>query len=482
VPRACEAEIRRVEPALGHASEGSVTDIDDRTPSWGIDPVPERLRVLGLVDTMLLWGNLSVSLLVIVLGAILVPALSLKDALIAIVVGALAGNVLLGLAALIGADARVPGMVVLRAPLGRRGSYVPTIVNVAQNLGWSTFELIVISTAAAALSKKVFGFEARWAWALGFGFVAVALALLGPIGFVRRYVRKFAVWAVVASMIYLTWWVFDKSNLHQFWHARGQGGLSLGSGIDIVIGSIVSWTPLAADYTRFSRDRRSALLGASIGYFLPTLWCFGLGVLLVLSRNVTDAADVPAAVAAGGAVSAVALLALTVDESDEAFADIYSTAVSIQNILPRVSQRLLIVLVSAAATIGAVVIDLRNYQSFLLLLGSVFVPLFGVLLADWLLAGMHYRERDLFEGPAARPAQLAAWIVGFVLYQWLSPQGPGWWVDTIAHLHPGHGAWTASLPSFAAAFVLATAAGLLRPREDAARARRRSREPLARPR
>ncbi len=121
--------------------------IDEKTPSWGIEPVPERLRVLGLVDTMLLWGNLSVSLLVIVLGAVLVPALSLPDALIAIVIGAIAGNLLLGLAGLIGADARVPGMVVLRAPLGRRGSYAPTVVNVAQNLGWSTFELIVISTA-----------------------------------------------------------------------------------------------------------------------------------------------------------------------------------------------------------------------------------------------------------------------------------------------------------------------------------------------
>src|SRR5438270_8212939 len=103
-------------------------------PSWGIEPVPERLRVLGFVDTLLLWGNLSISLLVIVLGAFLVPALSLPKALLAILVGAIAGNVLLGLAGMIGADARVPGMVVLRAPLGRHGSYVPTVLNVPQHL------------------------------------------------------------------------------------------------------------------------------------------------------------------------------------------------------------------------------------------------------------------------------------------------------------------------------------------------------------
>ena len=50
----------------------------DGTPAWGIKPVPERLRVLGLLDTGLLWGNLGVSLLVLVAGTYLVPALSPK--------------------------------------------------------------------------------------------------------------------------------------------------------------------------------------------------------------------------------------------------------------------------------------------------------------------------------------------------------------------------------------------------------------------
>src|SRR5438034_2536337 len=102
--------------------------MDERTPAWGIEPVPERLQVLGFLDVLLLWGNLSISLLVIVAGALLVPALSLKAALLAIVIGAVAGNVMLGLAGAIGADARVPGMVLLRAPLGHRGSYLPTLV------------------------------------------------------------------------------------------------------------------------------------------------------------------------------------------------------------------------------------------------------------------------------------------------------------------------------------------------------------------
>src|SRR2546423_13194225 len=143
------------------------------TPHWGIAPVPERLRVLGLLDTTLLWTNLGISLLVLVLPAYF--DLSLKKALLATLVGGVIGNALLALAALIGADGRVPTMVLQRAPLGRRGSYLATGLNVLQCLGWSIFELLVIATAASLLCDRLFGFRATWLWTLVFGAVALAL-------------------------------------------------------------------------------------------------------------------------------------------------------------------------------------------------------------------------------------------------------------------------------------------------------------------
>ncbi|HEY6055951.1 MAG TPA: cytosine permease, partial [Gaiellaceae bacterium] len=165
-----------------------------KTPSWGIEPVPDRLRVLGALDTGLLWGSLGMSLLVVVAGVLLVPALSLRDALLAILVGGVLGNLMLALAALIGTDARVPGMVLLRAPLGRHGSYLATAVNVAQNVGWTVFELIVIATAASALSDRLFGWCGKWLWTLAAAAATTALALIGPVTFVRRWVRKVAIW------------------------------------------------------------------------------------------------------------------------------------------------------------------------------------------------------------------------------------------------------------------------------------------------
>jgi nucleobase:cation symporter-1, NCS1 family len=128
--------------------------------------------------------------------------------------------------------------------------------------------------------------------------------------------------------------------------------------------------------------------------------------------------------------------------------------VSIQNMLPRAPQALLIALVTAASTGLALAIDLGRYLDFLYLLGSAFVPLFGVLLADWLVARARYR--DLFSGRALRLELLAAWAAGFCLYQWLQPVGPGWWTSLVERTSPHELPWGgASLPSFGAAFVLA---------------------------
>lgn len=432
-----------------------MTARDESAPAWGIEPVPDRLRVLGLVDTGLLWGNLGVSLLVIVAGALLVPALSVPDALLAILAGSLLGNAMLGAAALIGADGRVPAMVLMRAPLGHRGSYAPTALNVLQCLGWATFELIVIATAAAALSNELFGFEARPLWTLGFGGLAIALGFLGPVGLVRRILRKYAIWVVLASLVYLTWWALDAVSLGEVWDRPGEGGLSTWQGVDLVVGITVSWVPLAADYTRFSRGRRAAFLGAGAGYLVPGTWMLVLGVLIVLGRDLADAAALPAAVASAGLASALALLAVTVDETDEAFANVYSGAVSLQNALPRVPQRALVAATGGLATVAALALEVGDFEPFLYLLGSFFVPLFAVLLADWLVRGRNYERRHFFETPAVRGGLLAAWLAGFALYQWLSPSGPDAWVEVVRRLDPPGWSIGATLPAFAATFALA---------------------------
>jgi nucleobase:cation symporter-1, NCS1 family len=431
-------------------------------PDWGIEPVPPERRLLTGLDMGLLWGNLGISLLLPVVGAFLVPALSFRTALLAILVGAVIGNLMLGAAARIGAETGAPTMVTYRGPLGIRGSYLPTFFNVMQNIGWGAFELYLISVVAAG----ILGEGLRWLWVVLFGAVSVLMAVGGPIAVVRRWIRRYAVWLVLASSAYLTIYMLTQYDLGAMWRTSGEGGFpNFWAGVDLVIALPVSWIPLVADYTRFARTGRSAFWGAGIGYFVANVWFYAIGVLLMLGRPGTDPLDPAGFAAALLAIPAggIAMLILAVDETDEAFANIYSASVSVQNAFPHLSQRLLSIVIGSICAVLALIVNLVSYENFLLLLGALFVPLFGVLFADYyVLRRGRYPLQRLY-GPAAASVRLSAilaWIVGFLSYNWINPGTVSWWKSAMADVLgwlPVPPSWMgASLTSFVVAAGLAS--------------------------
>ena len=443
-----------------------------QAPEWGIEPVPPDQRRLGFLDQAVLWGNLGVSLLVLVAGALLVPALGLWPALAATAVGALIGNTLLGLAAVPAAETGVPAMVLYRAPLGVRGSLLPTACNVVQNLGWATFELFVIATAATAISERVFGVGGRPVWVLVFGVAATAMAVAGPLTVLRRWLRRFAVWAVLASTSYLTWYALTRFDLGRLADQAGQGGLSFWVGVDLAVALPISWVPLVADYARFGRSAGATFWGTGLGYLLAQVWFFALGILFLLAIGQGDVIAALLAVPVG----LLAMAVLVVDELDEVFANLYSAGVSLKNAGPRLPGRRVAIALGAVATLLAILVDdLARYENFLFLLGALFVPLFGVLAADYyVLARRRYDVAAMYrlDGPygGVRWPAVLVWLLGFLVYNWINPGTVTAWVSLVEGLFAdllglpfplsSRVPWLgASLPAFAVAFLAMLAVG-----------------------
>src|SRR5215211_5242113 len=134
----------------------------ERSRDFGIRPIPAEHRVMGTWDSFVLWADLAVSFLVMVVGMFLVPGLGLTQALLAILIGAVIGNLLLGLGALVGSETGAPTMVLLRAPLGIRGSYLPTVLNVVQLIGWAALEVLVMAQALDVLLERLFGLRSLY--------------------------------------------------------------------------------------------------------------------------------------------------------------------------------------------------------------------------------------------------------------------------------------------------------------------------------
>jgi putative hydroxymethylpyrimidine transporter CytX len=426
-------------------------------PPLTLDEQP--VRTLGLTDQLALWGNLGVSLLLPVTAAFFfAPGMSLLAAFVAIAVGTVLGNVLLGLAAVPGADTGAPAMVLFRGLFGRAGSYLPTALNLAQCLGWATFEIVIIAEAA----DRIVAGGGRWPFVLAAGVVATLMAVR-PLAVVQ-VLKRYVVWLVVLSTIYLFVQLLrhdlpalGDGNWHGFWFAA-----------DLVAALSVSWMPLAADYSRQSRTASDAFWGAAIGYAGSSAAFFALGVIAIAGLNQPD--DVLAAILAIPA-GALALIVLTVDEIDEAFANIYSTAVSAQNIVPRLDRRTLAIAVGGLATAIALLVDMHAYESFLFLIGSVFVPLFAVFIVDYYV--LRRRRWDVSDDAPARWVMLVPWLAGFAAYQLVAPtyiekwQGwASWWIarqDDLGFTPP---TWLgATIASFAVAAVLTFAVGRVSSRD-----------------
>lgn len=419
------------------------------------EPAP---KVLGFWDQGAFWANLGVSLLAFS-GAYTVlapdtdgnPTLSIMAGIVAMSVGTILGGLMLGLAAVPGARTGQPAMVLLRGLFGAKLSYAPTVLNIAQLVGWGTFELIVIADAATQLWDGI----PRWGYVVAAGLITTVLTIwpLGSVRLLRRYVTV----AVAIALVYFYVQILREPlpDLSQ----GSWGGFWIGA--DAALAVSISWVPVAADYTRHSRTERAAFGAAAVGYSVTQIVAYVLGLLaLALVAGNTENVFDPFL---GATLGVVFFAVFVLREADQSFADTYSTAVSIQNLAPRADRRVLSIGLGITITVLALVLDIGDYAGFLSLIGSVFVPMLGVLAADFFL-GQHRRARaaggaghldgwDVSRTAPSRWGMIGAWTAGFVVYQLINPgtvdAWAGFWTDVRDAAHFVPQSWmSASLLSF----------------------------------
>ncbi|MCQ4311282.1 putative hydroxymethylpyrimidine transporter CytX [Pseudomonas stutzeri] len=381
-------------------------------------------RVFGGRDMFSLWFSLGIGLMVLQLGALLAPGLGMSGALLAIACGTAVGVLLLGAVAVIGTDTGLSSMAALKLSLGSRGAVLPALLNLVQLIGWGAFEIIVMRDAASLLATRAFGEDSLLnspaLWTLFFGSLATLLAVTGPLTFVRRILRKWGIWLLLGACAWLTWNLFDKADLAALWARQGDGSLPFALGFDIAIAMPLSWLPLIADYSRFGRAAVRVFGGTALGFFVGNFWLMSLGVAYTLAF--AEGGEVNALLLAlAGAGLGIPLLLILLDESENAFADIHSAAVSVGVLLPFKVERLALA-IGAVCTLIAWFAPLAEYQNFLLLIGSVFAPLFGVVLVDHFIL----RRRGRLAAPAGalRWETLLAWGCGAVTYHVLANAWP----------------------------------------------------------
>ena len=363
----------------------------------------ENTSNLNFNNYLFLWFGAAVSIAEIMTGGLLAP-LGFQSGMVAIVIGHVVGTILLVLAGLIGTQERIPALVSTRISFGTYGSYLFSVLNVLQLVGWTAVMIIAAARSANEITKVMWGMDHLQLWSLAIGGLVLLWIALGREGGLKK-VNMVAVFLLFGVTIVLSTVVFKDGSV---FNSPPIGGLSFGEALELSVIMPLSWLPLIADYTRFAKNKKSGALGSGMGYFVGSCWMYTIGLGAAIVAGDPEPSTMMLAANMGLAALGIVILS-TVTTT---FLDAYSAGVSFANIFPQLNEKRVAFIMTLIGIVLALWVDIENYESFLIAIGSVFAPLFAILLTEYFILKNRQVQADMLVNWTA----CGAWALGVILY------------------------------------------------------------------
>jgi len=358
---------------------------------------------LSMFNFTTLWFGAAISVAEILAGGLLAP-LGFKMGLLAILLGHLVGVTFLVLGGVIGTTERIPALVSTRISFGLYGSYIFSVLNVLQLLGWTAVMIIAGARSVNEITKTLWSFDHMTVWSLIIGAFIMIWVWLGKDSGWKK-VNHIAVILLLLLTMVLSVIIFRN---HELFSKLGSGEMPFGSALELAVVMPLSWLPLIADYTRFAKTKRGGAWGSWLGYFFGSSWMYMIGLGTAIISSNPD----PSAMLLAANLGIVALGIIVLATVTTTFMDAYSAGVTFLNIFPKLNEKSVALVMTAIGTGLAIIVNIEQYQDFLYAIGSVFAPLFAILLTDYFLLGNKKIQADLMVSWGT----LLLCVLGTVLY------------------------------------------------------------------
>ncbi|MDR3172096.1 MAG: permease [Treponema sp.] len=320
----------------------------------------------------LLWLGAAISLSEIFTGGMLAP-LGFAKGLTAIILGHLIGTGFLAVAGYVSFTRKQNAMDSAVYSFGSGGGKLIALCNVVQLIGWSIIMVIQAGSAITGILPE-----------LPFTPVALILSILvvlwaflfgSPIG-----ERLHVIVVVLLSLLCVV----------LFMEAAGGSasavlseGMSMTLAVELSITMPVSWLPLVGDYACDADGKWCAAGMPFAGYFIGSVVMYVLGLFIGITRG----SDIFTFIAASPfriiACAVVLLSTLTT-----AFLDLYSALISSRQFITPKNKSLPLIIAGGFTVAVSALFPPEGYEAFLteflMVIGTVFVPVYAVLFMDFL--------------------------------------------------------------------------------------------------
>jgi NCS1 family nucleobase:cation symporter-1 len=375
--------LRRITASLGHDT---------------VEPGGDTERTMGFGNTIMVWLAANMVVTTLLTGTLFVPGIPYRQAIVIILLGTLLGVTALALVGCIGTRTGLPTMVLTRASFGVRGGTFPALLNLAVLMGWSWVQALLAGIAVNSAVETLTGFSNVPLFTILCQSLVVFLALFGHQGIER--VEPFIAVVMIGLALFVFYTAFSTFGLGEFLSLGGDpsAGITAAIAFDVVVATAISWTVLSADFNRNAKTQLGGISGTVIGYTASTFLAMSLGATAAAYAQLRGGAaqgfDAAVLVDNFGIPAAVVVF-LSVMATNTLV--VYGMIMSYLNLRPEsgfVGPALVIGAVSIVGALWQGILD--RFLGFLLLIGTFFVPVFAIMLADyWILKRGRYSVADV---------------------------------------------------------------------------------------
>lgn len=330
-------------------------------------------KIIKNSTMFLLWAGAAISISEIYTGGLTAP-LGLAKGIAAILIGHLIGTLLLVFGGYISFQRQQTAMEGVRDALGSIGVKIIALLNVLQLIGWGTVMIIQAGRAFGGIINL----------SLPVSMILMGLAVLVWALFFNNFSKALNNIFVIILLI-LSVMIFFRIDRQAFPAITGQ--INFATAVELSIAMPISWLPLIGDYTRNGQSKQGVVISSFLGYFIGSMLMYLLGFLISLHTGM----DVIEYIVQSN-MKLVAGFILIVATVTTAFMDIYSAVISSKQLVSFKNENLMIILYSLVALGIAFFFPIEEFESFLLMIGSVFIPVYTIVFIEYLT---HYEGQSL---------------------------------------------------------------------------------------
>jgi len=371
-----------------------------------------------------------------------IAAAGMYTASTTLIISGLVSYALLALASFMGFKTGLPMMALTRASFGLRGSFLPSIINIVQFIGWAAANTFIAAISISVIFKDLFGWQAYTAGGkagLVIGIIIMSLLHLASISLGERSVRMIERIGIILVAIFVIWEsivVFQHVSLADIfaWTPPAKVRISSGAAIDILAAFNLAWVTASSDFSRFTNRKSGAtgwsFLGANIGLFWFAFIGLTATIATALMNNAFDPNDSdPSTIASKLGLGIIALLVIVITSTTANAVNLMAAGSALTNMWHKLKLTPALWIVTIGATLVSFIplwfaTFLDAFILFLDYIGMFLGPEIAVFLVDFFFIRKGQYELSEFTKVDGKYwyngglnwLAIGAWLIGIALY------------------------------------------------------------------